>query len=178
MLNILKKVWFTLVTLFVLFETALTFYFLYRSAEEYKVISTIVMVLSACYIGAFVILFIMSAHAKKYSKEALGGFKKSRKAIKRILNLIIVSLNIFYAISLDGAEKIYPLILLGVNVLLIIFDFKMAEIADKLERKRKKKERLIKKEKSVKLENNIKSEKETNYNKHKKRKFFGDFSNK
>lgn len=178
MINKLKRIWFLLTTILVLSQTFLTFLFLYRQAKEYKVLPKVVMVLALIYIVAFIVLMLMSLHAKKYSKEALSGYKRSQKAIKRFLNLVILSLNILYVINMGGLVKLYPIVMLVFNVLLIIFDIKMAEIADKIERRKKKRQREkkerqeLKEQKKKELDNSH----ESNYGTHKKRRFFGDFS--
>jgi len=179
MIDKLKKLWFLLTTIIVLLQTALTFYFLYQEAKGYSIIKLAVSVLAVCYLAAFIVIAFMSRSKSKYSHEAMSSFKNSRKRVKRFLNLIILALNIIYLIRLDGVIKIYPVAMLFINIMLILFDIKMAEIADKKERKRKKKakEKAKQKENKQKIEK-AKEEKETNYNKHKKKHFFGDFSNK
>jgi len=175
MIQKLKKFWFLLTTIVVLMQTAVTFGFLYYKSES-PVLGSVIMVFAAGYILAFLVLCVMSAHSHRYSREAMHRFKTSQKAVRRILNLIMLAMNIVFIINSKSGFVLAPIVMVIFNFLLIVIDFKMAEIAEKRERRRKQKRREKEMAEKEAYNPNKNEEDDGNYKKHKKRRFFADFS--
>lgn len=174
MIEKLKKMWFLITTIVVLLQTVVTFFFLYLKSES-KVLSGIIVVLAGVYILAFLILAVMSAHAKKYSHEALSRFKRSQKTVKRFITLVMLAMNILFIINSRSGFVLAPIVMVLFNLLLLAIDFKMAEIAEKRARKKKQKLREKKQAELYKNETQVEDANLGDYKKHKKKRFFGDF---
>ena len=67
-------------------QTALTFYLLYNQSTS-ELLHKVVVVLLLTFLLSFLVIVVMSFHAKKISHEAMRGYKRTQKAVKRILTL-------------------------------------------------------------------------------------------
>ena len=126
----------------VIVGTMFTFYLLYRKTED-KTLQSIIFVVLLIYLFAFLIITLMSLPNRKISKDAMAGFKRYKKATKRILTLTILVLSVFNLVKSvgSGVDITLSILLIIYNLILMYVDVKINEIADKLERRRKRKER-------------------------------------
>ena len=138
----LKTIWFIMVSLSVLSQTALSFFLLYKKAPD-KLMGDIIIVLTLTYILAFLLIVALSAHAKKISREALGGYKRSLKVVKRVLTLLMLVVSIMNILSTGagGLDFIFSIILVIFNMVVIYIDIIIGRIKDKFTRKAKARER-------------------------------------
>ena len=138
----LKAIWFTLLVVGTLFQTTLTFYLLYKKSEN-ETLNKIIFVLLLAYVLAFLVIVAMSLGSKKISRDAMVGYKRSRKTIKRVLTLLMLVLsviNIFNSRG-GGAEMVLSVAMIIYNLVLIYIDIKITKIKDGFARKRKQRER-------------------------------------
>lgn len=138
----LKTIWFIMVVLSVLSQTALTFLLLYKKAPD-KLFGDIIIILTITYILAFLLIVGLSAYSKKISREAMGGYKRSLKVAKRVLTLLMLVVSIMNIVSAGGggADFVFSIILVIFNLVIIYIDIVVSKIKDKFERKARKRER-------------------------------------
>ena len=117
-MNFFKRFWFLLTTIVVLLQTAVTFGFLYLKSES-DFLSSVIIILAVGYGVSFLVLSLMSLHAGRYSREALGSYKSSQKAVKRLLNLIMLAMNILFIINSKNGFVLAPIIMILFNLFLI-----------------------------------------------------------
>ena len=184
MIEKLRKVWFILTGAMVLIQTLIGFYALKADATTTG-FKSVISVLFAIYLVAFVVLVVMGLGSKKHSTNALKAYKRSQNIVKRLLTISLLLFNVLVLIKSGAGLKIASAAAIVFNVLLIVIDIKMAELAAKIERKRKKREKIKQERKQMQEQprnNNVSSENTAidnkNYNKHKRGWFFGDFSKK
>ena len=141
----LKKIWFVLLVVSVLLQTALTFFLLYRQSRS-EMLDKIIFVLLLTYIFAFLIIVIVSFPSKKISHEAMVGYKRSQKSVKRILTLLMLVLSIINIVQAKGSglEFTLSIIMIVYNLFVIYIDMKISRLKDKIYRKKKSAERKIK----------------------------------
>lgn len=137
-----RSVWFFLLVVGTILQTALTFYLLYKQSSN-ETLNKVIFVLLLTYVFAFLVIVAMSFHAKKISKEAMRGFKRSQKTVKRVLTLLMLGISVvnLFVSRGSGLELTLSIIMIMYNLLLIYVDIKVAAIADKISRRRKQKQR-------------------------------------
>ena len=138
----IRAIWFIMVVLSVLAQTALTFFLLYNKATD-STLRDVIIVLTIAYILAFLLIAALSANSKKISREALGGYKRSQKVVKRVLTLLMLVMSVlnFVTAGGSGVEFILSIVLIVYNLIVIYIDTLISRIKDKFAKKRKKKER-------------------------------------
>lgn len=138
----LRSIWFTMVVFSVLSQTALSFFMLYKKATD-KLMGDIIIVLTLTYILAFLLIAGLSLHAKKISREAMVGYKRSLKVTKRVLTLLMLVVSIMNIVTAGGGglDFIFSIILVIFNLIIIYIDSLVSRVKDKFARKAKKRER-------------------------------------
>jgi len=138
----IKIAWFIMLIIGTIAQTVLTFYLLYRQSKS-EFLNKVIFVLLITYVLAFMVIVLMSLHARKISPEAMRGFKRSQKSIKNILTLLMLVLAIINLVGSRGnmLELILSIIMLIYNLIVIYIDAKITKIADRIIRKKKKRER-------------------------------------
>ena len=138
----LKSIWFIMVVVSVLMQTALTFFMLYRKSTD-KLLSDVIIVLTIAYILAFLLIAGLSLHSKKISREALGGYKRSQKVVKRVLTLLMLVMSVLNFLSAGGSgiEFIWSIILIVFNLIVIYIDSLVGKVKQVFIKKKKRKER-------------------------------------
>ena len=123
-------------------QTTLTFYLLYNQSTS-ELFHQVVVVLLLTFLLAFLVIVAMSFHAKKISHEAMRGYKRTQKAVKRILTLLMLVLSVVNIINARGSglEFTLAIIMIIYNLIIIYIDMKITNFTDKIARKRKQKER-------------------------------------
>lgn len=143
MKNKFKVIFFIITILSVLLQTALTFYLLYVNATT-KIFKDIVIVLTIAYVLAFLLIVLLSLPNKKISREALAGYKRSQKTVKRVLKLLMLMVAIINILNARGSglELAFSIILLIFNFIIIYIDKRIEKISDFFARKRKTRDRI------------------------------------
>lgn len=143
MKNKFKIIFFIITIMSVLCQTALTFYLLYSSATA-GIMKDVIIVITLMYVLAFLTIVILSFPNKKISREALVGYKRSQKSIKRVLTLLMLVISLINILNSNGSglDLVFAIILLVVNVIIIYIDKKIENISDFFARKRKHCERV------------------------------------
>lgn len=138
----LKTIWFIMVVISVLAQTALSFLLLYNKAPN-KLMGDIIIVLTLTYILAFLLIVGLSAHSKKISREAMGGYKRSLKVVKRVLTLLMLIISIMNLLGSGGGglDFIFSIVLVVFNLVIIYVDILFSRVKDKFTRKARKRER-------------------------------------
>lgn len=138
----IKTVLFVLAIISTLAQTALTFFLLYRKSTDER-LSQIIFILWLAYLIAFLVIVIMSLGSRKISPEAMTGYKRSRKAVKRILTLLMLVLSMVNLINskTGGVELVLSIAMIAFNFFVIYIDMKISQLTDKLARRKKKRER-------------------------------------
>lgn len=143
----LKTIWFIMVVISVLAQTALSFLLLYKKAPN-TLIGDIIIILTLTYIFAFLLIVFLSAYAKKISREAMQGYKRSLKVVKRVLTLLmlVVSIVNFLSAGGSGVDFIFSIILVIFNLIVIYIDILVSRVKEKFDKKSRSRERIKKDE--------------------------------
>lgn len=123
-------------------QTALTFFLLYRKSTSER-LGQVIFILWLTYVIAFLVIVAMSFGSRKISPDAMQGYKRSQKAVKRILTLLMLVLSVVNLVNskTGGVELGLAIAMIAYNLFVIYIDSKIAKISDKIARKKKKRER-------------------------------------
>ena len=138
----LKKIWFCLLVVSVLLQTALTFWLLYKKSTS-KILSDVIIVLTIAYVLAFLLITALSLPNKKISREAMSGYKRSQKAVKRVLTFLMLVMSVmnFLTAGGSGLDFVFSIIMIIYNLIIIYIDMWISRIKDKFTKKTRKRER-------------------------------------
>lgn len=171
----ISKLLFILSLISVAVQTVLTYTLLLGGIEN----QSLKTLTKSLFVWSVVLLGVMAIGAvvfNIYSRRVLKSYKRFTKAIKRILNLVIVLSSIMLVVVSGGSifSLVSSIVILFINIILIIIDLKIAEISAKIERQKKKRRRIkSEKERQERIENNAETEP---IKPHKKQWFVGDLS--
>lgn len=143
-----SRILFLFSVLSLAFQTALTFFLLFKSTEG-TVLNSIILGLSAIYVFAFLGLLVFGLGSRRLSKDGVHLFKASVKVIKRLMNLLLVLLSILSIISaskINYGLLLYSILMLAYNIFLIALDFFISSLKQKYKKAKKRREQLKRQE--------------------------------